>query len=196
MNPGHTPSKKGPPTSSILGSAPNATPRCTIVGRWDSSRQRPLAAPQSGPTRTMIGRRGVSDAAAARICSPTHFDSPCIPPAASHALTGPSTATEPAASLPGVDLRALDAPRSVSVELMNMRRGGVGRGLERAKSTRLRSMWKLLSKMLRGRLSSCVDNHALCTMWVTEERSCEVRLSVRRDKHFRSKKYLIVQFLG
>lgn len=169
-------------TSSTLGSAPNATPRCTIMGKWASSRQRPFAAPQSGPIRITIGRKGVSDAAAARICSPTHFDSPYTPPAASHAPTGPSGTTGPlASSLLEVDARVLsDVPRSVSVELMNKRRGGSGKGLDRAKSMRLRSMRKLPSKTLSGRLSSRVDSHALCTMWVTEERSCKHAVSPPR----------------
>ena len=128
----------------------------------------------------MIGRRGVSDAAAARICSPTHFDPPYTPQAAaSHVPTGPSEAAGPAApSFSEVDLREL--PWSASVELMNKRRGGTGRRLERAKSTRLRSMRKLPSKMLRGRWSSYVDSHALCTMWVTDERSCKRTVSLPR----------------
>lgn len=147
----------------------------------------------------MIGRRGVSDAAAARICSPTHFDSPYAPPTASHAPAGPSGITvPPAPSPPEVDVRApSDVPRGVSVELMNNRRGGVGRGLERAKSTRLRSMRTLPSKMLRGRLSSYADSHALWTMWVTEERSCQVRRQSTENMHSEiSPKYLFVQFLG
>ena len=158
------------------------TPRCTIVGRWASSRQRPFAAPHSGPTRMMIGRRGVSEAATVRICSPTHFDSLYALPAASHALTGPSRVTgSPVPSRSEVGLRELSgAPRRVSVELMNRKRGGAGRGLERAKSTRLRSMRKLPSKMLRDRLSSDVDSHALCTTWVTEERSYKEAVSLLR----------------
>ena len=172
-----TKATEGRRTSSILGSAPNVTPRWTIVGKCASSRQRPLAAPQRGPTRMMIGRRGVSDAAAARICSPTHLDSPYAPPAASHALrlTGPSegagSAVPPLSEVASGE--PSDVARRVSVELINKSRGGSGRWLERAKSTRFRSMRKLPSKMLRGSWSSYVDSHALCTMWVTEERSCK-----------------------
>lgn len=136
------------------------------MGSTASSRQRPFAAPHSGPSRTTMGRRGVRDAAAASICSPIHLDSPYVLPAASHALIGPWGATALVSSL------RYTAPRSVSVVLINMRRGRVGWGLERATSIKSRSMRKLPSKILRGRLSSRVDNHALCTMWVTEARSC------------------------